>query len=161
MAKHERAYFDHRHSVAYFLVGLPKVQASDSSILTLLGFPSDLADPNCPFLDIISFQQQFNAIPLFGQFFIGRKSMHKTVTSSAEPSNFVQLPASMPATLDNFRMYSSRNQVMIGKRKMFPLTNLTLGGSTRRHKLWRSSGSTRDVRSEDRFEQSWQIRRVG
>lgn len=155
----------HEHSIAYLFGGLftirRELQASNEPTLILLGFPPDLADPNCPFLDIISFQQQLNAIPLLGQFFISRKSMDKTVTSSAQPSDFVQLPASMPATLNNLCMHSPWDQVMISKRKMFSLANLTLGGSTGRHELWWCSGPTRDVRREDRFEQSWQVRRVG
>ncbi|KAG9859301.1 hypothetical protein KCU98_g154, partial [Aureobasidium melanogenum] len=72
--------------------------------------------------------------------------MHKAVTSSTQPSNLVQLPASMPATLDNLCMHSSRNQMMVSKRKMIPLANLTLSGSTGRYKLRRG----RSVGSDNR-----------
>lgn len=118
----------------------------------LLGFPSDFADPNCPLLNIVSFQQKLDAIPLLSQFFVCCKAMYEAVTRSTKPSNLVQLPASMPATFDNLCMHSSWDQMMIGEWQMFPLADLTLGGPTGWCKLWRCIGSTRDVGREHRFQ---------
>lgn len=90
----------------------------------LLSFPTDPANPLCPVLNIVPFEDLVYGVVLARKLFVGRHTVHKAMARATQPSDAVQHPLFMPATLEHFGMDFSRDQMVVGQRDPVPVTYL-------------------------------------
>lgn len=97
----------------------------------LFRFPSDSSNPRCPRLHIFPLQNSFHTPPFLGQFFVTGDPMYEAVARSAEPCHALELPLLMPASLEDFGVNLTRDQMMVCQGHPVTIADLALGGLLR------------------------------
>jgi hypothetical protein len=116
--------------------------------------PSNPLNPplnTLPFLDILLHAPhlyQFNRIEVLSQLLIPSQSMHKTMTSPAQPCHTIQLILCMPPPLPHARMRRFRDKMVVCQRYPVSAAEFTRRGARAApYRRWCSD--SRDVRCEE------------
>ena len=105
--------------------GRPSIMRKDRSCLP----PSDALHPLSPFLHILAGAYPVNGVPFSSELLIRCHPVYKTVARSTKPSNAVELLLFVPVSLQNFRMYCARYEMVVSHRNPISVTYLAGGNS--------------------------------